>query len=179
MAETFPLRPRSNGDFRETFPLRLSETFPGGQLALTIDFGHFPRLSLDFMIFRDHTSDTSLPPLGEGSDRKSPREVKCLKPTMHRVAIVTFMNTEAPNIAGEYPLAGERIGPAWRAAWRMLDREQWINGGDVAAAVAPRCGLQVETVKNLLSSARRAGLLEQRIQRAHGRSRASAHYRVK
>lgn len=89
------------------------------------------------------------------------------------------MKTDAPNISGTYPLAGERIGPAWREVWAMLSRTAWVDGADLAYSLAPRYGLQPKTVKGLLNQARTAGLLDVRLRRNPGRKRATAQYRVK
>lgn len=93
-------------------------------------------------------------------------------------AKVGTMRTEAPNIRGTYPLAGERIGPAWRAAWAELTTDTWTDGSSLAARVGPAHGIGAETVVNLLRQARAAGLLEVTQRRGHGRSRDSGHYRV-
>lgn len=66
--------------------------------------------------------------------------------------------TEAPSIRGNYPLAGERIGPAWRRTWSALADGEWHKGNDVARAV--REDLHPETIMTLLRQAVRAGLLE-------------------
>ena len=94
------------------------------------------------------------------------------------VAIVGFMKSEAPNFNGSYPLAGERIGPAWRDLWTLLADDQWQCGTDLASAVGSTHNLAEATVKNLLRSAARAGLLETTLAVPAGRTREAAHYRV-
>jgi hypothetical protein len=91
------------------------------------------------------------------------------------------METEPRNFSGSYPLAGERLGPAWRMAWQMLSTEKWINAGDIAAVVSEACDLQKITVKGLLRSAARAGILDQKIMPPENsdRVRPAAHYRVR
>lgn len=69
---------------------------------------------------------------------------------------------EAPNFSGAYPLAGERLAPAWRAAWDLLLDGDWhhvqvltlrmIRSGDI--------GIQHNTAMNLLGQATKAGILE-------------------
>lgn len=87
------------------------------------------------------------------------------------------MKTDAPNFRGTYPLAGEKIGPAWRAAWAQLSRTSWVDGTSLAGEVGPPLELAPETVVNLLRQARQAGLLEVRLVRAQsGRQRGE--YRV-
>lgn len=88
------------------------------------------------------------------------------------------MQTDAPNIRGSYPLAGEKIGPAWQDAWATLTQDGWQDGSSLAASIAARHGIQAETVKNLLRQARAAGLLESQI-RARSGGKASAHYRIR
>ena len=67
--------------------------------------------------------------------------------------------TEAPSIRGSYPLAGEKIGPAWRRTWSALADGEWHKGNDVARAV--REDLHPETIMTLLRQAAKVGLLEQ------------------
>ena len=87
------------------------------------------------------------------------------------------MKTEAPNIRGNYPLGGERIGPAWRALWAQLSETDWTDGTEVSREVALADGLAVETVINLLRTARREGLLEVRMKSVSG-GRQRGEYRV-
>lgn len=87
------------------------------------------------------------------------------------------MDTEAPNISGTYPLAGERVGPAWRAAWALLQEGSWVDGPSLAAEVAGSTGVAAKTVTNLLQKARAHRLLEvRRVRDQAGRHRAE--YRV-
>jgi GTP-sensing pleiotropic transcriptional regulator CodY len=90
------------------------------------------------------------------------------------------MNTEAPNFKGNYPLGGERIGPAWRVMWKMLNVRDWVSGVDLARTLADRVGLDSKTVANLLRRAADAGLLNRkpiRMKRPGGMRRV-VHYRV-
>lgn len=86
------------------------------------------------------------------------------------------MDTEPRNIGGNYPLAGERIGPAWRSMWKLLSPE-WQYGDDLAAIVAEETGLAVRTLRNLLRKAVNARLLETRSLGKPGLQRAE--YRIR
>jgi hypothetical protein len=88
------------------------------------------------------------------------------------------MQTDAPNFRGTYPLAGERIGPAWRAAWTRLSESQWTCGGDIVAEVAPGVGIADATVANLLRQARQAGILAVEHRVPPGRKARASYYRV-
>lgn len=88
------------------------------------------------------------------------------------------MQTEAPNFNGSYPLAGEKIGPAWRLLWERLSATEWISGNNLVHPVAGWTGLQVETLKNLLRAARSAGILEVRYAAPPGWKQRVAFYRV-
>jgi GTP-sensing pleiotropic transcriptional regulator CodY len=83
--------------------------------------------------------------------------------------------TEPKNISGAYPLAGERVGPAWRDIWAELDKG-WTDGPTLAARVAQAHGLERKTVDNLLRAGRKAGVLESRVEGRPGLQRAQ--YRV-
>lgn len=68
----------------------------------------------------------------------------------------------APNFSGDYPMAGERIGPAWQRVWdRMADRK-WLMTQVIARDPELRGDLQPKTMENLIRRAFRAGLLERR-----------------
>ncbi len=70
---------------------------------------------------------------------------------------------EAPNIKGDYPLLGERIGPAWCRAWDAMSDGGWVRGLDLAESV--RGDLRAKTVIGLFRQAVLAGLLEVEIRR--------------
>lgn len=91
------------------------------------------------------------------------------------------MDTPAPDISRGYPSAGERIGPAWREIWGLLNADNWADGNGLARMIADRHGLSPSTVGHLLSAARRAGILEKRMQRRRGweGGQPTAHYRVR
>lgn len=85
------------------------------------------------------------------------------------------MRTEAVNFSGTYPLAGERIGPAWRECWKLLEAGRWTSGNVLARDVAPRFDLNEKTVQNLLREAKKAGQLQMKLKLTGGRN--VAHYR--
>lgn len=89
------------------------------------------------------------------------------------------MQTEPPNFGRTYPLAGEKIGPAWRYAWSQLSDSRWTNGLDLAADMAWRAGITAKTAAGLLSKARVRGILSVAYRMDHGRKRRIAFYRVK
>lgn len=90
------------------------------------------------------------------------------------------METDAPSISGNYPLAGEKIGPAWRAAWSQLSQKTWADAASLAGELAAQHGLSQKTLANLLREARKAGLLEVRYAAARraGETHKRAEYRV-
>jgi hypothetical protein len=86
------------------------------------------------------------------------------------------MDTEPRNFKNSYPLGGEKIGPAWRQAWRALDVKRWTPAGDVEQ-MGPAAGVLPGTMRNLLRQAVKAGQLEVRYVKApSGQKRAE--YRV-
>jgi hypothetical protein len=95
------------------------------------------------------------------------------------------MTMNAPDITEGYPSKGSRIGPAWADLWARLvsmGRGDWEDGQAASVAVAESHDLAVTTVRNLLTSAARAGLLEQTYRKVDvpGRgTRVRTHYRIK
>lgn len=75
---------------------------------------------------------------------------------------VGLMSKEPPNFEREYPLAGARIGPAWRAAWELLQDGEWHGKIEIESAMCEAGPVASITAMNLLRQARRAGLLETR-----------------
>lgn len=66
----------------------------------------------------------------------------------------------APNFRGNYPNAGERIGPAWRAAWACLLRnEGQAFQEDLTDTMIEDGGIQEATATNLLRKAVKARVL--------------------
>jgi hypothetical protein len=59
----------------------------------------------------------------------------------------------------EYPLLAERLGPAWRAMWRVLCQPGWHSQADLWDVVPEELGLKKITISNLLAQARRAGVV--------------------
>lgn len=92
-----------------------------------------------------------------------------------------MITNNAPNFAGTYPLAAERLGPAWRETWRVLaaSPRTWHRGHELAERVAPRHGLTVQAVSSLLADAARYGLLERRYVRDGNPRRRRALYRLR
>lgn len=104
------------------------------------------------------------------------------------------MTTKAPTITSKgggrwlYPAPGTSIASAWELTWTQLGLadEPWTDGTSLAQYVAEETGLHADTIKNLLNSARRAGLLEAmpRAVRVEGRTgrgsgpRTRTHYRI-
>ena len=74
------------------------------------------------------------------------------------------IRAEAPDFAdSQYPNAGQQIGPAWRAAWRVLrdGREHTVT--ELAAEMCQAGGIQDRTARNLLRQARACGILAKRV----------------
>lgn len=79
---------------------------------------------------------------------------------------------EAPNIRGNYPGGGERLGPAWQTAWDTIGpSRRYTPGSEVAEHTAAGSGVSVKTVKMLLWKAVRAKRLEQTYRTVDGRRR--------
>lgn len=80
----------------------------------------------------------------------------------------------------DYPLSGEKTGPAWRAAWTLLRKAhpEYVAASVIAEAVTKvHPEISPDTVKNLLLSAHRFGVLDKRYEVLN--SRTQAHYRIK
>ena len=70
---------------------------------------------------------------------------------------------EVPNFYpnSNYPLGGERIGPAWRAAWAALLAEpRGIPAPTLKIAMCAAADIIDKTAELLLQKARKAGILE-------------------
>lgn len=81
---------------------------------------------------------------------------------------------DAPNFNGNYPLGGERIGPAWRTMWAALRRSgDWAVGTDLVHLVPE---VNPKTARGLLWRAERRGFLDKRY--VNDRNRRSAAYRI-
>lgn len=74
----------------------------------------------------------------------------------------------APDIPSDkhpigYPSKGRHVGPAWRHLWqqlRALPAGEYLDGVQAAEKAAAAQDLSVSTARNLLSSARKAGILD-------------------
>ena len=66
----------------------------------------------------------------------------------------------APDWSRNYPSAGERIGPAWRAMWAALGDDEWHDSKALAMAGELAGGCAHKTARNLLFAAARAGILD-------------------
>jgi hypothetical protein len=86
------------------------------------------------------------------------------------------MKTEAPNFSGNYPLGGERLGPGWRAMWRALPEDGWVECAPFAHLLAGQTGLDPKTIAGLLWKAEKAGILTKSVVGPGNRRRA--YYRV-
>lgn len=78
---------------------------------------------------------------------------------------VTYMGeitAEAPNFSGDYPGEGQRIGPAWRAAWDALRDGAEHPAEDLVTIMRGAADIQDRTARNLLRQARAAGVLRVR-----------------
>lgn len=84
----------------------------------------------------------------------------------------------APNFGdSNYPMAGERIGPAWQFIWDFLADKKLPLGKQTIIEVAQSAGhdLQSGTIYNLLWQAGRNGLLEVTHQ---GKTKATYYRRI-
>ena len=83
---------------------------------------------------------------------------------------------DAPNFGtSNYPGGGEKIGPAWRAAWVQMFDRRWYYVRDLEQIMCGETGIAPVTARNLLRQARTRGLLEVRYE-MYG-NRAQAEYR--
>lgn len=82
----------------------------------------------------------------------------------------------------DYPLGGKKTGPAWRCAWELLRQAhastEYLPSSVVAARVTEKCAangvtVSVDTVKNLLLSAFRFGVLTKQYQDVNSRRQAA------
>jgi SAM-dependent MidA family methyltransferase len=64
----------------------------------------------------------------------------------------------APNFMGDYPMAGELIGPAWQAMWDALGDGRELTTRQLCE-IGCGAGIVEGTAKHLLRAARRAGKL--------------------
>jgi len=69
---------------------------------------------------------------------------------------------------GGLPLSAERLGPAWRAMWRVLCQPGWHPQWELIAAVPVDLALAEVTMTNMLAEARRSGLIVPDVRRGAG-----------
>lgn len=71
--------------------------------------------------------------------------------------------SKAPNFDGEYPGAGEIIGPLWQRLWDHMEDGRWYNGPNISKEL---CGeASNHTARSVLSKAARHGVLQVRMRR--------------
>jgi hypothetical protein len=86
--------------------------------------------------------------------------------------------TPAPNFVGSYPGSGERIGPAWSAAWDALCQHQVLTGDQLSEIMCQAVDIKDKTAKNLLRKARSAGLLEVSYHKKPGQKYSQTKYKI-
>ena len=64
--------------------------------------------------------------------------------------------SKAPNYDGEFPEAGERMGPAWQYIWDQLESGKWVTGKTLAHSTE----LRPDTVYHMLKDASDKGVIE-------------------
>lgn len=89
------------------------------------------------------------------------------------------MAVEIPNFHGNYPSAGELIGPAWRAGYLELLKSypRWIPSESMTF-VMTREGIVKITAEGLLRQARKRKIIEVRYRKRGQPLRQRAEYRV-
>jgi hypothetical protein len=92
--------------------------------------------------------------------------------------VATVTNDSAPDFTPGFPSSGQRIGPAWSLAWRLLAGGGWVDSRPLWDA-CKLAGILIahNTMKNLLYRAERKGLLEKRIQPNAARTARTVVYR--
>lgn len=71
-----------------------------------------------------------------------------------------------------YPSQGEIIGSAWQTAWDLLADDQEMSAQNLCPLMCLTSGAKFITARNLLTSARAAGLLRVRYKVINSRRRA-------
>jgi len=97
----------------------------------------------------------SLPQHSPGAGCGSSSEPLKVQPMTTERAVDT-----TPQIKGNYPLAGKRIGPAWRRIWRELGDGEVHAGRALAGWLAPLTDVAVVTIEEMLRQAASRGLIE-------------------
>jgi hypothetical protein len=81
----------------------------------------------------------------------------------------------APNYDGDYPGAGEKIGPTWQAVWDHLENGRWVTARTL---VHEHCELvKTTTVYDILRRASDKGLIEKAYRKKPGRHSVYMEYR--
>lgn len=85
---------------------------------------------------------------------------------------------EPQNYDGAYPLAGARIGPAWREMWATMCRKGCLPADFEDVRI--RHDLAPSTIRGMLRRGAAAGVLSvtYRRERVNGRMRNRAYFRV-
>ena len=60
----------------------------------------------------------------------------------------------------DYPLGGEKLGPAWIAAWEFMEDFRWKGVRELERVMAEASGVAPKTAYGLLNKARSMGFLE-------------------
>lgn len=66
--------------------------------------------------------------------------------------------TKAPNFDGEFPGAGEKIGPVWQRLWDHMEDGRWYVGPQLTQVFAQ--GVSASAVRHILLDAGFSGVLE-------------------
>lgn len=96
---------------------------------------------------------------------------------MDKIPVNAPVLTDKPR--SDYPLSGAKTGPAWRAAWDCLrdwyaDPDSYAPSSMVAEYVLDRVpDVSADTVKNLLLSAERFGVLVKTYRDVNSRRQAA------
>lgn len=94
---------------------------------------------------------------------------------------VGMVTKKAPDLTPGYPSNGAKLGPAWNAVWRALERAGDFRDGRVLAdRIAPKYELEPATLVALMSRAAKAGLLarEGRPVKTGRGTRTRTHYMI-
>lgn len=78
----------------------------------------------------------------------------------------------------DYPLSGGQTGPAWRAAWDVLQAHaDYLPAKDIVERVHEMTNVNPRTIRNLLIAAEKAEILEAVVRLHEGRN--WTHYRIR
>ncbi len=76
-----------------------------------------------------------------------------------------------------YPSGGRLIGPAWQEIWDSLSYDGWVFVDDAIASAIRELPIASATARNLLCTAKRAGLVEVELRPVGTPVRRRAYYR--